>query len=389
MIPLSYNVRSILRRRFSAAATAAALGLVVFVFAAMLMLAQGVEETLRATGAPQNAIFLRKGATTELTSFLSREAAKVFAADPAVAQSGGKPVASPELMVILQLERAKVGGPANVAFRGVTQDGFQLLRAETVRLVEGRLPRPATSEVMIGKAVRGRYVGAELGQSIRKARREWNVVGVFEAGGSAFESEVWADADQLMQALNRTAYSSMTVRLSSPAELEGLKARVDADPRFNLEARREDLYYEESSGPLATFIRVLGSAIAVFFAFGAVLGAMITMYAQVAGRVREISTLRALGFRRRSVLASVLVESLVLAIIGAAAGCLLASALSAVSFSTMNFSSFSEMKFRFHFAAGIAIKASIFAIAMGLFGGMLPAARAARLPIAESIKGGE
>jgi ABC-type antimicrobial peptide transport system permease subunit len=215
------------------------------------------------------------------------------------------------------------------------------------------------------------------------------VVGVFEAGGSAFESEVWADADQLMQALNRTAYSSMTVRLSSPTELEGLKARVDADPRFNLEARREDLYYEESSGPLANFIRVLGSVIAVFFAFGAVLGAMITMYAQVAGRVREIGTLRALGFPRRSVLGSFLVESLVLAIIGAAAGCLFASALSAVSFSTMNFSSFSEMKFRFHFAGGIAIKASIFAIAMGLFGGMLPAVRAARLPIAESIKGGE
>ena len=387
MIPLSYNVRSILRRRFSAVATAGGLALVVFVFAAVLMLASGVEETLKATGSPRNAILLRKGSSSELTSFLPRDAAKVFAADPSVAVEGGKAIASPELFVIFQLQRSDGKGTANVGFRGVTPDGLRLLRSETVRVVDGRLPQPATSEVMIGQAVRGRYKGAVLGQSIRIARRDWQVVGVFAAGGSGFESEIWADADQLADAARRAGYSQLTVRLKSPSDFAALRAAVDADPRYNLEAKREDRYYEEASGALATFVRALGTVIAIFFAFGATLGAMITMYAQVASRVREVGTLRALGFRRRSVLASFLVESLVLALIGAVAGCLLASALGAVSFSTVNFSSFTEIKFRFHFAPAIAAWATVFAVAMGLLGGALPAARAARLAIADATKG--
>ena len=387
MIPLSYNVRSILRRRFSAIATAAGLGLVVFVFAAVLMLARGVEETLKATGSPRNAILLRKGSTTELTSFVPREAAKVFSADASVAVEGGKPVASPELFVIFQLQRSDGNGTANVGFRGVTPDGVRLLRGETVRVMDGRLPQPATSEVLIGKGVRGRYKGAAIGQSIHIARRDWQVVGVFEAGGSGFESEVWGDADQIADVAHRTGYSQLTVRLKSPSELASLRATVDADPRYNLEAKREDRYYEEASGALATFVRALGTVIAVFFAFGATLGAMITMYAQVASRVREVGTLRALGFRRRAVLGSFLVESLILALIGAAAGCLFASLLGAVSFSTVNFSSFTEIKFRFHFAPAVAAWSTLFAVAMGLLGGALPATRAARLAIAEATKG--
>jgi len=387
VIPLSYNVRSILRRRFSAVATAAGLGLVVFVFAAVLMLARGVEETLKATGSPRNAILLRKGSTTELTSFLPRDAAKVFSADSAVAVEGGKAVASPELFVIFQLQRADANGTANVGFRGVTPEGLRLLRSETVHVTDGRLPQPATSEVMIGKAVRGRYKGALLGQSIRIARRDWHVVGVFDAEGSGFESEVWGDADQIADAAHRIGYSQLTVRLKSPSELGALRATVDADPRYNLEAKREDRYYEEASGPLATFVRALGTVIAVFFAFGATLGAMITMYAQVASRVREVGTLRALGFRRRAVLGSFLVESLILALIGAVAGCAFASMLGALSFSTMNFSSFTEIKFRFHFAPAVAVWSTVFAVAMGLLGGALPATRAARLAIAEATKG--
>jgi putative ABC transport system permease protein len=387
VIPLSYNVRSILRRRFSAVATAAGLGLVVFVFAAVLMLARGVEETLKATGSPRNAILLRKGSTTELTSFLPREAAKVFAADPAVAVEGGKAVASPELFVIFQLQRADGNGTANVGFRGVTPDGLRLLRSETIHVTDGRLPQPATSEVMIGRGVRGRYKGAALGQSIHIARRDWQVVGVFDAEGSGFESEVWGDADQIADAAHRIGYSQLTVRLKSPSELSALRATVDADPRYNLEAKREDRYYEEASGPLATFVRALGTVIAVFFAFGATLGAMITMYAQVASRVREVGTLRALGFRRRAVLGSFLIESVILALIGAVAGCAFASMLGAVSFSTMNFSSFTEIKFRFHFAPAVALWSTVFAVAMGLLGGALPATRAARLAIAEATKG--
>ena len=387
MIPLSYNVRSILRRRFSAVATAAGLSLVVFVFAAVLMLAAGVEETLKATGSPRNAILLRKGSTVELTSLLPREAAKVFSADPAVAAQGGKAVASPELFVVFQLQRADGNGTANVGFRGVTPDGLHLLRSETVHVIDGRLPQPATSEVMIGKAMRSRYKGAAPGQSIRIARRDWQVVGVFEAGGSGFESEIWADADQLIDAARRPGYSQLTVRLRSPSDLSALRSTVDVDPRFNLQVKREDTYYQDASGPLAGFVRALGTVIAVFFAFGATLGAMITMYAQVASRVREVGTLRALGFRRRSVLGSFLIESLILALIGAAAGCLFASFLGAVSFSTVNFSSFTEIKFRFHFAPAVAAWSTLFAVAMGLLGGALPATRAARLAIAEATKG--
>jgi ABC-type antimicrobial peptide transport system permease subunit len=387
MIPLSYNVRSILRRRFSAVATAVGLGLVVFVFAAVLMLASGVEETLKSTGSRENAILLRKGSTTELTSFVPREAAKVFAADPTVAIEGGKQVASPESFVIFQLARIDGNGSANVGFRGITRDGWDLIRSHTVRLAEGRLPQFGTSEVMVGRAARGRYKGADLGQSITIARRTWQVVGVFDARGSGFESETWADADQIMDAARRTGYSSLTVRLKSASELPALAATVDADPRYNLEAKREDRYYEESAGTLATFIRILGVMIAVFFSVGATLGAMITMYAQVAARVREVGTLRALGFRRRSVLGSFLIESLILSLIGAVAGCIFAALLGSLSFTTTNFSSFTEVKFRFHFAPAIAVKATIFAIFMALFGGAPPAFRAARLPIAEATKG--
>ncbi len=387
MIPLSYSVRSILRRRFSAFATAFGLGLVVFVFASVLMLARGVEETLKASGSRENAILLRKGSSTELTSFLPREAAKTFAADPAVAVEGGRQVASPELFVIFQLPRVDGSGTANVGFRGVTKDGWELLRSKAVRLVEGRPPQWATSEVLVGRAARGRYAGADIGKSITIARRQWQVVGVFDAGGAAFDSEIWADADQIADVAHRTGYSSLTVRLKSPSEFDSLRATVDADPRWNLEAKREDRFYEEASGPLATFIRVLGTVIAVFFSFGATLGAMITMYAQVASRVREVGTLRALGFRRRAVLGSFLIESVILALLGAAAGCVFAAMLGATTFTTTNWTSFTEIKFRFHFAPEIAIKATIFAVAMGLLGGFLPAARAARLQIAEATKG--
>jgi ABC-type lipoprotein release transport system permease subunit len=387
MIPLSYNVRSILRRRFSAFATASGLGLVVFVFAAVLMLAAGVEQTLRSTGSRDNAILLRKGSTAELTSLLPREAAKTFAADPTVAVEGGRAVASPEIFVIFQLPRVDESGTANVGFRGVTKDGWELLRSHQLKIVDGRLPQWATSEVMIGRGTRGRYKGAEIGQSINIARRQWQVVGIFDADGAAYDSEIWADADQIINTSRRPGYSSMTVRLKSPSEMSALAATVDADPRWNLEAKREDKHYEAAAGPLAAFIRILGTIIAVFFSVGAVLGAMITMYAQVASRVREVGTLRALGFRRRSVLGSFLIESLILALLGAVAGCVFAALLGALSFTTTNFSSFTEIKFRFHFALPIAIKATIFAIAMGLLGGLLPAVRAARLQIAEATKG--
>jgi ABC-type lipoprotein release transport system permease subunit len=388
VIPFAYSVRSILRRRFSAAATTFGLALVVFVFAAVFMLAAGVEETLRSTGSRDHAIVLRKGSTSELVSIMPREAAKTFAADPAVAVESGRQVASPEVVAIFQLTRSDGTESANVGFRGVTKDGWELLRSHTVKLVEGRLPQWGTSEVMLGRATRGRYRGAQVGQSISIARRQWQVVGVFDASGSAFESEIWGDADQIADASRRTGlFSSLTVRLRSPSELGGFQATVEADPRWNLEARREDKFFEALSGQLAAFIRTLGEAIAIFFSFGAILGAMITMYAQVASRVREIGTLRALGFGRWSVLQSFLVESLLLAFAGGVIGCALASMLGTLSFTTTNFGSFTETRFRFQFTGGIGLRAAVFAAILGVLGGLLPAVRAARLQIAEATKG--
>jgi ABC-type lipoprotein release transport system permease subunit len=322
-----------------------------------------------------------------LTSLMPREAAKTFAADPAVASEAGRAVASPEIFVIFQLARSTGDGTANVGFRGVTRDGWEMLRSKTVKIAEGRLPQWATSEVMIGRNTAGRYRGARIGEAITVARRQWRVVGIFDSGGSGFDSEVWADADQIIDAARRPGYSTMTVKLRSPSEFDNLRATVDADPRWNLEAKREDRFYEEASGPMATFISVLGTFISIFFAFGATLGAMITMYAQVASRVREIGTLRALGFKRHSVLGSFLLESLILALLGSVAGCVLASLLGAATFTTTNFGSFTEIKFRFHFAPEIAVQATLFAVVMGLLGGVLPAARAARLQIAEAVKG--
>ncbi|MBS2023763.1 MAG: ABC transporter permease [Deltaproteobacteria bacterium] len=388
MIPLSYNIRSIARRRFSAGATILGLAMVVAVFALVMMAATGVKKTLKGTGSPANAIFLRKGATSELVSAISRDGAKTFAADPNVAQEGGKAVASPELYVIAQVDRVDGSGPANVAFRGFTADGYNLLRKDTVKVVQGRLPREGTSEVMIGKAALGRYVGATLGGSIKKARREWPVVGVFDADGSAFDSEIWVDVEQLAQAFNRTGfYSTMTVKLRSPSDFPALKAVVDADTRFLAEVKREDDYYESVSGGLTAFITILGTIIAIFFSFGATLGAMITMYAQVASRVREIGTLRALGFRRRTVLLSFIIESLMLSLAGAVVGCAFASLFGLVKFTMVNFGTFTETRFQLSFGPNVAIGASLFAIFMGLVGGILPAIRAARIPIVEATKG--
>jgi ABC-type lipoprotein release transport system permease subunit len=388
VIPLAYSLRSIVRRRFSAGATTGGLALVVFVFAAVFMLAAGVEQTLRSTGSRDDAVVLRKGSTSELVSIMPHDAARTFAADAAVAVEGGRQVASPEVVAIFQLTRSDGTESANVGFRGVTKDGWELLRSHTVKLVEGRLPQWGTSEVMLGRATRGRYRGAQIGQSISIARRQWQVVGVFDASGSAFESEIWGDADQIAAASRRTGlFSSLTVKLRSPSELNGFQATVEADPRWNLEARREDKFFESQSGQLAAFIRFVGKVIAIFFSLGAILGAMITMYAQVASRGREIGTLRAIGFGRWAVLQSFLVESLILAVAGGILGCILASTLSSLNFTTTNFGSFTETRFRFQFTPLIGLQAAIFAAILGILGGLLPAVRAARLQIAEAVKG--
>ncbi|WP_164017635.1 ABC transporter permease [Pyxidicoccus trucidator] len=384
MVPFFYNARSLWARRLSTGLTVLGLGLVVFVFSAVLMLANGIESALASGGDVANAVILRKGATGELVSGVERDAVRVLATDPAVASGpDGAPLVAGELVVLVALPRD--GGQAmNTTARGVEPESFTA-RPE-VRLVSGRRPRPGTNEVALGKALVGTSPDATLGGELRFAQQRWPVVGVLEAGAGAFESELWGDATRLGAAFGRPGYSSVLVRLRSAGDMDAFVQRVGADPRFTLEAKPEPTYWADQASGLATFIRVLGLFVSFVFSVGAVLGAMITMYAQVATRIAELGMLRAVGFRRRSVLASVVVESTMLGAAGGVLGALGALATRWIHIRTLNFQTFAEVSFGFTPTPGIVVGALLFGTLMGLLGGLLPAVRAARLSILDALR---
>lgn len=386
MIPVQYSARSLIARRMTTVLCVAGMALVAFILAGVLMLASGVEATLRRTGTPENALVLRQGATSEIVSQLDKPAARLVAALPGIATApDGTPLAAPELVALVNLPRAGAGERVgNITVRGVVRASFAV--REEVRVIQGRPPRPGTSEVLVGRGLAGRTAGAELGGALRFGRRTWPVVGIFAAGGSAFESEIWADADQLAAALQRPAWSSLTARLRPDAPLSALQEAIAADPRLQLEAREQRAYYENLSRGLATFIRVLGLFVTVVFSAGAVLGAAITMFAQVAHRTREIGILRALGFSRAAVLLAFVGESAALGLMAGALGVGAASLLGLATFTTINFQSFSQVTFRFDFTWPIAMATMGFAVGMGTLGGAWPALRAARRPIVQAAR---
>ncbi len=385
MVPLFYNARSLWARRLSTGLTVLGLGLVVFVFAAVLMLARGIEAALASGGDAANVVLLREGATSELVSSVERDAVRALAAGPEVATSlEGQPLVSGELVVLVALPRTG-GSEVNTTARGIGAQSFAA--RPTVRLVSGRAPRPGSNEVALGSALVGRTPGARVGGELRFAQQRWPVVGVFSAEGGGYESELWADAQRLGSAFGReAAYSSAIVRLSSREAVKGFIQRVEGDPRFTLKAQPEPEYWASQASGLATFIRVLGLFVSFVFSVGAVLGAMVTMYAQVASRVAELGMLRAVGFRRRSVLASVVVESAMLGAAGGLLGALGALAMRWVDIRTLNFQTFAEVSFGFMPTPGILLAALLFGTAMGLVGGLLPAARAARLSILDALR---
>lgn len=384
MVPVYYNVRSLWARRVSTLASVLGLSLVVFVFAAVLMLSHGIEEALRSGGSPANAVLLREGALSEIASIVPREDPRVIATFPEVATSGtGEPLVAGEVVVLVAIPREE-GGFVNATVRGVTEESYAIRPA--VRIVEGRMPRPGTNEVVIGSGLVGRTAGAHVGGELAFARTRWPVVGRMAADGGAFESEIWADRDKLARAYERFAFSSIVLRLERPGAFDALKARVEGDRRFTLKAEREDEYWEEAASGTATFIRVLGLFVSIVFSGGAVLGVMITMYAQVAARTRELAMMRAIGFRRRSVLLSMLFESVLLGATGGVLGALAASFMGFVKIRTLNFQTFAEVRFGFEPTLGILLAALGFGIAMGTIGGILPALRAARLPILEATR---
>ena len=384
-IPFSYVVRNLGVRKVTTALTASGLTLVVYVFATVLMLDAGLRQTLVDTGSPDNALVIRRGAETEVQSGVERAQADVVESQPEVALGlGGERLMSKETVVLISLNKRATEKPSNVVIRGVGPQGLAL--RPQVRLVEGRMFRPGTSEIIAGRAIGQRFAGAGIGETLRFGMRDWTVVGHFDAGHSGFNSEIWGDADQLIQAFRRNAYSSVIFRLTDAEGLDAVKARLESDPRLTVELKRESIFYAEQSEQLSTFIRYLGVTLSIIFSSGATIGAMITMYASVANRTAEIGTLRALGFRRASILWAFLLESLLLGLLGGILGVALASLMQWVSFSTMNFQTFSELAFSFTLTGKIVVESLIFSLIMGLAGGFLPAIRAARLKIVDSLR---
>ena len=385
-IPFSYIWRSLWARRLTTGLTIGGVALVVFVFAGVLMLARGLEATLVESGSPDNAIVLRRSATSELSSQIDRATADVIEADAGVARGAeGRPVLSREVVLVIDLYKKKSNALGNVSIRGVSSRALELRRG--VHIVQGRPFQFGTHEVVVGKSIANQFKGVTLGAELAFGGDRWSVVGISDAGGTAFDSEIWGDADQFMQAFGRPVYSSLTFRLADAGHFDQLKARLQADPRMQyVELKHEREYYKEQSQTLATFIRILGLVVTTIFSFGAMIGAMITMYAAVANRTVEVGTLRALGFGRRSVLGAFLLESVVLALVGGALGVALAALLSFARISVINFQSFSEIGFGFALSPGVVRSALVFAVVMGVVGGFLPAVRAARLNIVNALR---
>lgn len=384
-VPLSYIARNLWVRRVTTGLTAAGMALVVFVFATVLMMTEGIRATLVATGQPDNVIVLRKGAGAEINSGISRSQAAVIESLPGVARDGmGHAVLSKEPVVLNNLPKRGSGKPSNVTLRGTSEAGLAL--RPQVKLSEGRLFHPGSSEVVAGRAVARGFEGVSVGSVLRFGGRDWTVVGLFDAGKSGFDSEIWADSEQLMQAFRRQSFSTVVFRLANLEAFDATRELVDGDPRLTLEAKREIRFYAEQSEALATFIGILGTSLAVIFSIGATVGAMITMFGSVASRVGEIGTLRALGFRRGAVLGAFLGEALLLSVVGGAIGLLAASGMQAVDVSTTNFATFSELAFQFTLTPAISVQALLFALAMGVVGGFIPAWRAARLQIVDCLR---
>jgi len=386
-IPVSYSFRNLWTRRLTTAFTASGMALVVFVFASILMLSEGLKKTLVTTGSYNNVVVIRKGAGSEVQSGIDRDPASIVEIQPEIAVGpDGQRLIAKELVVLINLQKRGSTKPGQVVIRGVT--GNSLILRPQVKLVKGRLPRSGSSELMAGLSIAKRFQGAGFGETLRFSMRDWNIVGVFDAGNTGFTSEIWGDADQLMQSFRRPVYSSIIFQLGNSPEFGKVKERLENDPRLTVEAKRETKYYADQSEMMAKFLRILGMSLTLIFSIGAIIGAMITMYASVANRVSEIGTLRALGFQRTNILYSFIMEAMLLGLVGGCIGLFFASFLQLFTISTLNFQTFSELAFSFTLTFEIVWKSLLFSLIMGLVGGVLPAFRAARMNIVEALRAG-
>lgn len=384
-IPLSYCFRNLWTRRLTTVLTTSGMALVVFVFASILMLAEGLQKTLVETGSYDNVVVIRKSSVSEVQSGVDRLQASIIETQPEVALGANSQLLlAKELVVLISLPKRGSDKPSNVVIRGISESS--LMMRPQIKLVEGRMPRPGSSEIIAGNSIAKRFKGGGVGEVLRFGMRDWTVVGIFDAGNTGFSSEIWGDAEQLMQAFRRPVYSSILFKLRDSPEFEKFKTRIESDPRLTLEAKRETRYYKDQSEIMAKFLRIMGISLTIIFSLGAIIGAMITMYAAVAHRTGEIGTLRAIGFQRTSILSAFLIESLLLGFSGGCVGLFFASFLQLFTISTMNFQTFSELAFTFSLTFEIIYKALFFSLIMGFVGGALPAVRASRMNIVEALR---
>ena len=382
------NVRSIPRRLGGSLVVVIGIAGVVGVLVSVLAMAEGFRYTLSSTGRPERVIMLRAGSDAELSSGVARDQATLLATLPAIRRDeAGRPLASSELVVMVDLPRRGETHPNNVPFRGVQPAAFAI-RGE-LHITEGRAFARGVREVVVGRQAARQFEGLGVGQRIAFRDSDWTVVGIFESGGDVHESEIWADAEVAMSAFRRTGFQSVTATLAdgSASGLAELTASIKRDPRLSIGVLREPEYYAKQASVLANLISVLGYTVAAFMAVGAVFGALNTMYQAIASRQVEIATLRAIGFGGMPVVVSVMVEALLLALVGGAVGGALAYVYcDGATLSTLNFNTFSQVAFAFRVTPHLLVRGLIWALAIGAVGGLLPAVRAARLPVTTALR---
>jgi putative ABC transport system permease protein len=384
-IPFAYNFRNVLRRPANTIATAIGIGLVVAILIGAFALAAGFQAALVESGSPQNVIVLRTGADSEISSGVSLEGASIVRALPEVATApDGRPLVSAELLVLTNLERKGQSGSSNVPIRGIQMDG--LLLRNRMEVTAGRMFMPGTDEVIVGERISKRFKNCGLGDELRFGQRAFHVVGLFRAGGSSFDSEIWGDQAVLGPALGREGFQSVTFRMRDTSQFRAIESQLESDPRLGVQVRTERAFYSSQAVLLANVIRVAGVFITLIMAIGAIFGAINTMYAAVGTRTREIAVLLTLGFSPFAVLTSFMTESVILALIGGLLGCILALPINGIVTSTTNWSSFSEVAFAFKVTPIAMVFGLVFAAAMGSIGGFLPALKAARQSLATSLR---
>jgi len=385
-VPVSYNFRSIRARWTSTIVAVLGIAGTVGVFVAMLSLANGFKATLVASGSPGNALVMRAGSSSEMMGGITLDSVKLVQDAPGIARDDEGPLVTQEVVGVIPFPLITTGTDANVQVRGVSPN---VLRIRTfAKIAQGRMFQPGLYELLVGKNATKTYAGLKFGDTVNFSGSTWKVVGIFDAGGSSFDSEVWCDSKLLNEVLKRpdNIFQSVTVHLTSPAAFQQLKDSLVANPQLNVDVMREIDYYAKQSTAMTTLITVLGGLVAAIMAVGAVFGALNTMYSAVSERGREIATMRAVGFSSWNVILSFLFEALLISFAGGILGCLAVLPINGLTTNTMNFQTFSNLAFAFKITFSLLLMGVLFALVMGILGGVFPAIRAARRPVAQALR---